>query len=543
MGSIANQSGFGDLASVTAQAAAVDDQLHAVTHANPHCDQLKAPTARPFLKEALQHRDMTEKLRFLSSQWPQMPYKWRPDNERSSCHWGQLKLFECELKCLTDFGLACPSAAVAATAEPPLVIYVGAAPGRHVAALVRRIQRCHFELYDPADFDASLCQFAASEEAGGRVTLVQGFFDETRAKEIAARSANRVTIFFSDIRTADAENMEEAQIDLSIKRDMSRQSSWVKLLRPTVSLLKFRLPWGKGESSYLRGRLMVQAFAPCTSTESRLLVTKASLDAGELKYDHEVYEQQLMHHNTVGRAQRHSLRDVPLHGSETSHSDASFDDPRVDGISHGRGRGCGREGGRRSTVKTPSHVEAASDEHALYGLATTEGNEHDTVTVPGLDECYDCAALVGTVRNFLAARRGLGPASSLSVLGRDVAREIRSIICEIGASATRTLATRYHVSFKRHSGIRFNPRRYVDSSGADCLVVFPKLEPPTSIRPSGPGENVSAIDEAGRHCTLSRKRQPLPCHGEEIAASPRAATTTGPARKRRARHNEPSNDR
>ena len=35
----------------------------------------------------------------------------------------------------------------------PLVLYVGAAPGRHLPALVRRLPHCRFEFFDPADFD------------------------------------------------------------------------------------------------------------------------------------------------------------------------------------------------------------------------------------------------------------------------------------------------------------------------------------------------------------------------------------------------------
>merc|ERR1712176_753877 len=101
--------------------------------------------------------------------------------------------------------------------------------------------------------------------------------------------------------------MEEKEIDECIDCDMSHQRGWVEILRPAVSLLKFRLPWHEGVSCYLHGRLLVQAYAPCTSTESRLMVTAADLELGEKSYNNQEYMEQLMRHNTIGRASLHDL--------------------------------------------------------------------------------------------------------------------------------------------------------------------------------------------------------------------------------------------
>lgn len=409
--------------------------LAAAIAANPHCAQLGAAASRPFLAESLVPRRLGDVSRFLSPAWPRMRYFKRPDAERSSCHWGQLKLFECELKCLTDVLLVEPRQADVQDADArPLVVYVGAAPGRHVPSIVRRFPACRFELYDPAEFDERLVEFAASPQAEGRVTLVRGFFDEAAAQALATRAGDAAfggpLVFFSDIRTADEKLMEEAEVEKSIKRDMERQRAWVETLWPQAALLKFRLPWGPGTTRYLRGRLLAQAFPPCTSTEARLLVRRGDLAPGgrEAVYDHEEYEEQLMHHNTVARAQLHEL-DVPLGA------------------------------------------------------------------VPGLDRCYDCAALATTVRRFVAGRRRV-EASTPS--GEEVAAEIAAILEEIGDPGGRTLATPYHVSSSRHAGRQFARRRYVDGSGQDCFAVAgPRAAKKRRRGGAAPGEAAAAASAPG----------------------------------------------
>lgn len=425
----------------TASQGHVDEAILAKTlEVNPHCKQLIAPLARPFLQTSFCSRALHDEDRFMSPSWPQMVYRKRPDAERSSCHWGQLKLFESELKCLTDLGLAASTAGarhVSPTpgdmssdtgeqeemvkqggiaiekqcdggdnvdlSKMPVILYVGAAPGRHVPALARRFPACRFELYDPAHFDQRLRDFAESAEAGGRITIVQDFFDDSRAQQICELHRNVPLVFVCDIRTADPLQMGGDEVEEFIERDMARQRSWAESLRPDMSLLKFRLPWGPGRTQYLSGKLLVQAFPPCTSTETRLLVSRKDIDGCGTTYDHEIYEQQLMHHNTIKRAQLHDVG-VPLSG---------------------------------------------------------EG------AVLGLDKCFDCAALAATVRSYLAARSGTPPDR---VLDQHVGQEISAMIAEISESG-RTLATPYHVSSSRHGGRHFAKRRYVDATGQDCFTV------------------------------------------------------------------------
>lgn len=328
-----------------------------------------------------------------------MKYQKRTDGERSTLHWGQLKLLESELKCLLEhFSSTAPSG------DRDLVVYAGAAPGAHVLSLLQRFPRCRFKLYDPAAFDQRLLDFAATEEGKARLAIVNDFFNDERAKEVAAEGPK---VFFSDIRTADPAQMAEEEVEGHVGRDMVRQKEWAKALQADLSVLKFRLPWGPGTTMYLKGRVLVQTFPPCTSTETRLLVPKKALEEEEVAYDQEEYEEQLMYHNTVFRA-------------------------------------------------------------SLF--------EHG-VDVPGLDGCYDCAALVHTVRRFLQLKShftldNIPSAATEVVSDAAIATEITKLVEEVGQGG-RNLALQYHVSSSRHGGRRFARKRFFDEQGKDHFTQEP----------------------------------------------------------------------
>jgi hypothetical protein len=123
-------------------------------------------------------------LTLLSPSFPRRPYKSREDNtkekqgeggreERAAAgpppfirdpHWGQRKLFLNELELLTKYG-----------EEEDVVLYAGAAPGRHIEHLSREFfPTLRFVLVDPAPF-----RIRESE----RVKLVAGLMTDALAKE------------------------------------------------------------------------------------------------------------------------------------------------------------------------------------------------------------------------------------------------------------------------------------------------------------------------------------------------------------------------
>jgi len=118
-------------------------------------------------------------LTILSPSFPRRPYKSREDNTKKEGeggreegpppfirdpHWGQRKLFLNELELLTKYG-----------EEGDVVLYAGAAPGRHIEHLSKEFfPTLRFVLVDPAPF-----RIQESE----RVKLVAGLMTDALAKE------------------------------------------------------------------------------------------------------------------------------------------------------------------------------------------------------------------------------------------------------------------------------------------------------------------------------------------------------------------------
>lgn len=64
-------------------------------------------------------------------------------------------------------------------------------------------------------------------------------------------------------------------------------------------MLKFRLPWGDGESEYLNGKIMLPVWGPQTTTEARLVITSIEYR----KYDNLKYGDQMFYFNSITRVQ------------------------------------------------------------------------------------------------------------------------------------------------------------------------------------------------------------------------------------------------
>lgn len=317
---------------------------------NPHCRQARTAHAREWFSDKPEYLPMEAFPSLLTTGSPSMPYVRRHPRDRSTLHWGQLKLYVSELTLLTNYTTACSGTRYT-------VLYAGAAPGNHIAALAALFPRCTFHLYDPLPFCAELC-----DNPPPNVTVYPGTrFTEGLAEELAERHRDGRVVLISDIRTGKAEEFVAA--------DMAQQESWVRTLTAEVSMVKFRLPWSDGATTYLAGEILLPAFAPCTSTECRLVTTAAQATTTQ-EYNNRDYEEACAYHNTVGRAQAYA------------------------------------------------HM----------------------VTAQGLDRCYDCTALVRTVRRYLSC---VAPEGCL-VTDEQVSGHITELVAAIGEG--RTLATAYSSS-------------------------------------------------------------------------------------------------
>ncbi len=257
------------------------EHLITFARANPHCRQVLTPQVARHFRPAMLCRPMSELPMSLAPDAPRIPYHLRAEGERSPLHYGQAKLWASEVALLCRHTDAC-------LRGNHVVVYAGAAPGAHIPSLAQMFPTCTFLLYDPAPFCPEL-----RDGAYANVALHNTFFTDDIAATLARKYDGMQLVFVCDIRTGREESY--------VHEDMLRQARWARALRPLVSMLKFRLPWGVGLTSYFDGTIRLQAYPPLTSTETRLVVTRAQLDAPERAYDNQAYEEQLAYHNLVTR--------------------------------------------------------------------------------------------------------------------------------------------------------------------------------------------------------------------------------------------------
>ena len=140
-----------------------------------------------------------------------------------------------------------------------------------------------------------------------------GFFtdDVARYYKSLCDAHGYVTLFISDIRTGDPKCMKAGELEKAVKRDMEWQQTWIRIMRPVGSMLKFRLPWATGCTSYVKGDIYLPVWGPQTTTETRLIVYEKDLDTS-IDYDHRSYEERMFFFNTCSRVDfyEHSVRDV-----------------------------------------------------------------------------------------------------------------------------------------------------------------------------------------------------------------------------------------
>ena len=230
---------------------------------------------------------------------------------RYSCHLGQTKLALTEVEAITRAMRRAPAIR--------WVVYAGAAPGEHLPFLAELFPELEFHCYDPQPFRVQQ-RAAAFPGTAARITTRQGLFTDEIARGWADR-ADRV-FFISDIRSG---SIAQEGFESEVWENMRQQRRWWELMSkegstgPAAALFKFRLPYTDGVTNltceYLDGDILLQAFAPNSSTEGRLLVWSG---AGERQYDSAAYESFYFWLNSIVR--------------EWASFDCGFDLSRIEGL-------------------------------------------------------------------------------------------------------------------------------------------------------------------------------------------------------------------
>lgn len=214
------------------------------------------------------YKDHTRRLKYRSTK----------NNFKFPLHWGQRKLLIGELEFLIKF--------VKYAKAKYKVVYAGAAPGQHISLLAELFPNCNFYLYDPAPF--------MLKEEGENVYIFQEPFTDETAKTY---SKYKRLLFISDVRTKTEGSRYPTDED--VVNDMMMQQNWHIIMNPISSLMKFRLPYDNPKTlEYLDGEIMMQAWAPHSSTETRIVVE--GIPSKKI-YDCKEYEERMYRFNTITR--------------------------------------------------------------------------------------------------------------------------------------------------------------------------------------------------------------------------------------------------
>jgi SAM-dependent methyltransferase len=227
--------------------------------------------------------------RILPNNMQRKKYHRRTKEVKNVLHWGQRKLLLSEIEFLTIFLTKNIN-----TDKKIYVIYAGAAPGTHILYLSNLFPMVYFELYDPRDFSRNI--IVTNNNIN---TYVQYFTDETANKWKSIDHHDKLILFISDIRTGDTETMNSDEVEERVIIDNQMQMNWYNIMKPKLSMFKFRLPYNSdNKTENLDGDIYLQAYAPATSTETRLIVGE---DAKLKLYDDREFEEQLFYFNNYER--------------------------------------------------------------------------------------------------------------------------------------------------------------------------------------------------------------------------------------------------
>ena len=244
---------------------------------------------------------------------PREPYRSTTEEDKLNFKWGQRKLLVHELFFLTMSIKSMQQHLINSPPQQITCIYVGAAPGTHIAYLLELFQAIpilRFKLYDFREFDPKLKAMAQDPRFQGRLQLTSGvyFTDDMAAQLRKEQSPGEVFLYICDIRSTKYVSSapdKQAENDRLLRNDMAMQQNWHLILQPYMSSLKFRLPFSyqPGETfPYVNGTLYHQCYTGTTSAETRLVTNTNKM----VNYDIQQYEEVMFYHNRNIRDQ--SLR-------------------------------------------------------------------------------------------------------------------------------------------------------------------------------------------------------------------------------------------
>eukprot|EP01064_Diplonema_japonicum_P008862 TRINITY_DN16315_c0_g2_i1.p1 TRINITY_DN16315_c0_g2~~TRINITY_DN16315_c0_g2_i1.p1 ORF type:complete len:573 (+),score=168.28 TRINITY_DN16315_c0_g2_i1:62-1780(+) len=248
---------------------------------------MQAPTK---LREELAKDELE---RVLRDDAPQEAYRRRQGEVKTTLHWNERKVLLSEAEFLTK----------EAGTDKVTVIYVGAAHGTHIPILSKMFPAISFILIgpeQPACQESRRIKIILSEPSLQLLTELNNKFCSTASK----------LLFICKMKPTNPDSDACTSTDLTTQQDMLKALGSV-----SAALLKFRLPYSNGTSSYPKGRITFPVWGGQTSTEARI---QPDIPLRCVRYDHKKHEEQMFYFNTVTRLKTYP-RYCPSHTEHSSH--------------------------------------------------------------------------------------------------------------------------------------------------------------------------------------------------------------------------------
>ena len=199
------------------------------------------------------------------------------------------------------------------------IVYAGSAPGTHLLELAKLFPCIDsFDLYDPETwsktnkhgtrFDSKLYNYKDKFSGKNKFNIYKGddgMFTDEVAKSYT-KSNNINLIFISDIRPDSIGQQKE----LDVHNNMNEQLEWIRIMKPYMSLVKFRMHYdisygytivnNQPMLKYCKGKLLYGIYAPPDSAETRLLINKEDISK-ECMYSYHRYTKSLYNYNSYKR--------------------------------------------------------------------------------------------------------------------------------------------------------------------------------------------------------------------------------------------------
>jgi hypothetical protein len=231
-------------------------------------------------------------------------------------HWGQRKLLFTEIDFLTM--------SMKNREEEIHIVYAGAAHGTHLPYLYKLFPNIIFHLYDPSKFDKNVLKAFKNKVLRGDINEFYkddfsrkdyGFFTDEVAEYYKNKFYNPYKkesnlFFISDIRmdvvgvAKDSEEYTE-KFEENVMMNNDQQQTWIRIMRPRMSMLKFKVPYVKvGRSLYykhMNGQLRFQTWGPINSAETRLIVSNKDIDH-DVYFNIMSYERKTSYYNYLRQA-------------------------------------------------------------------------------------------------------------------------------------------------------------------------------------------------------------------------------------------------